>query len=948
MKKLLLLLVALLGLGVSGAWATDYTITYDTSTGTFYRSGSASTDWSSKWVSNEAGKPVVTITTSVNNMNGANGRIAPQTYTITTQLGYIVTGFSMNCPTFGGEITVTPSGESATVVSTNEKIVLNSSASSFVFSGDGTCRIQAASSDGGSFTITVTEDPWMPSFESGAKVSVGNKVTSFETVSEASDNSKWYVLTQRRDGETPMYNVGIGSTLKRTTTSTTTSTIRNTLVTDSKQYLFRLVGTGSDGIYNIQFADGSWIKNDLTTTSGKSNAGAYAFYHISGDYFAWNKDSKTDLIVNNNGAGNNLAFWGTGTVNYTTGNDSWQIYETTIGTSTVDITYKLYDSSDPSTPRFSETVTEVDGASLVAPASWARDGVTFTYYGSYSDGVFSDPITTVSSSNTTVYVKYSYSLSSYLSSSSSDLHYYRMAGLSKSVLYDLYCGESTPYYHRVQSSFDGSDGYFWAFVGNPYDGFKVYNKVYEGTKIMTYNSGTNPVMGSDDGTKWYISISNDGIGFKYTVNTSKRWNDLSGGANVLGYYSGETWYTLTAYDDVDYSSLYTANIKPYIDNKGDGFFKISSTDGSSLQSSYETANSDSKITVTEYQTLLTELAGYIYWPTTGYYRIKSVSADSYMKGEDASQLTVGGTGNEASSIVYLNGSAGTYTMQMQGKYMQAQSNSYAAKLRDASMTSYFHAPIVDGAVVPGKVTIGHGESATDNFGVSSTKVVGQATSSGSSTHWTVEAATSFTGTITDANDNSGEGHSYATLCVPFAISSLTGADAYAPTIDGDYIVMGDALSVSDGTLIAAGTPVILVGATDAGSYTATIKAGSAPATAVASTTLSGTFTSTTLDTRAATGTCYVLGFDEANDDRIGFYHVNNSAFPLSANRAYLDTSESNVKGFVISWNDETGIEFTRNNESMIQDLGIYNLAGQRMSKPQKGINLMGGKKVVIK
>lgn len=165
MKKLFFILCALL----ATAWAAKaetYTITYGTSTGTFYNSSNAAvtSGWVSKWVSNEADKPVVTLTVSANNVNAENGRFAPgssttSTYSLSVEDGYKITGFSLNCPTFGAEVTVTPNGESAVVAATGENIVVTSSASSFVYSGSNSGRIQAGANDGGSFTISVESIP---------------------------------------------------------------------------------------------------------------------------------------------------------------------------------------------------------------------------------------------------------------------------------------------------------------------------------------------------------------------------------------------------------------------------------------------------------------------------------------------------------------------------------------------------------------------------------------------------------------------------------------------------------------------------------------------------------------------------------------------------------------------------------------------------------------------
>ena len=43
-----------------------------------------------------------------------------------------------------------------------------------------------------------------------------------------------------------------------------------------------------------------------------------------------------------------------------------------------------------------------------------------------------------------------------------------------------------------------------------------------------------------------------------------------------------------------------------------------------------------------------------------------------------------------------------------------------------------------------------------------------------------------------------------------------------------------------------------------------------------------------------------------------------------------------------------GIEMTDEVQTATDDDAIYNLAGQRLSKPQRGLNIIGGKKVLIK
>ena len=77
---------------------------------------------------------------------------------------------------------------------------------------------------------------------------------------------------------------------------------------------------------------------------------------------------------------------------------------------------------------------------------------------------------------------------------------------------------------------------------------------------------------------------------------------------------------------------------------------------------------------------------------------------------------------------------------------------------------------------------------------------------------------------------------------------------------------------------------------------------------------------------------------------------------MPANRAYLPLlteaiSGSNAKEIILYWDDEeaTGIERMRNVENeRMRNGNIYNLNGQKLSAPQKGINIINGRKVIVK
>ena len=82
---------------------------------------------------------------------------------------------------------------------------------------------------------------------------------------------------------------------------------------------------------------------------------------------------------------------------------------------------------------------------------------------------------------------------------------------------------------------------------------------------------------------------------------------------------------------------------------------------------------------------------------------------------------------------------------------------------------------------------------------------------------------------------------------------------------------------------------------------------------------------------------------------VGFYWMNSTgaAFKNGAHKAYLHLSSSagSVKGFAFDDDDATGIQAI---ENKVEDGAIYNIAGQRVGKMQKGINIVNGKKIMVK
>ena len=84
------------------------------------------------------------------------------------------------------------------------------------------------------------------------------------------------------------------------------------------------------------------------------------------------------------------------------------------------------------------------------------------------------------------------------------------------------------------------------------------------------------------------------------------------------------------------------------------------------------------------------------------------------------------------------------------------------------------------------------------------------------------------------------------------------------------------------------------------------------------------------------------------------YNTEASTVKVGANKAYIDKTKiedigAAVKAFVLNFGDDTtGINVVENEQQSMGEAKIFNLAGQRMSKLQRGINIVNGKKVLVK
>ena len=167
---------------------------------------------------------------------------------------------------------------------------------------------------------------------------------------------------------------------------------------------------------------------------------------------------------------------------------------------------------------------------------------------------------------------------------------------------------------------------------------------------------------------------------------------------------------------------------------------------------------------------------------------------------------------------------------------------------------------------------------------------------------------------------------YATFSYTKHVEIPDGVEAFAAQVQGNKVILNKV------DVVPSNNAVILKA--NAGNYSLPFAVS---ASAIANNDLLVSDGNVTGD-----GTIYVLG---QNGGKVGFGKLK-SGDKLAACKAYLKLEAgSGVKGFLFDFDGSaTGIMAIENAQTT--DGAIYNLAGQRLSKMQKGINIVNGKKVL--
>ncbi len=1034
MRKLLLLITALLTLCVGGAWAAE-TITVANTTGAWLNGsyyGTAGTAWNTGWTANMypalAGETVPKISivgTAARYMTNA-GVMATTTFTITLEEGTITDySISFTSNTNGTASTITAAdGTSASTSSNSEAATLNVtslSASSTSFTVSGAYAATTA--------FTVTYEPAAAStslyriksnWQSYLYASTSNSDDLYKKLTSGapSDNDLRigadYVFEVKKQAgkviylksETTGRYAAVPSSASQASAATKVMAAEN----ESNAESFSIVNRSSSAANAVA----------LQSSTGYSSSTVYLnVYTSSSNYVGWhNAQHQGDVLlfipvkkvsfVDSNAAAFAIAVNG--------GDAASVIYVPTDGSDSFTLPSSYLYSIDGAT-----AVTNTEAAATIAAAGTDDITVTVsdnpsrnvTYILNWSDGTQLSQVT-----NVTAYLNVNASefLPSAMANDCVTLNYSPETITSETSevvvtatwngpfqLSDSYASAKW-YTVGIHSSYesanhiwkyvsDGStlgteavptDAYYslsdancFAFTGNPYTGITIYNKAAGSGLTVTKSNDNTQATVSASGSLFVPQVSS--VANK-TVADGYACFQVKDGSFYLNSYASEEFKifgwdgnTDTSGNDAG-STCWFLPAGQYYLNYIDGL-ALAAPVGAVGTSKYFTTVADAATAKSTLTSLRSTIAGALYSDmatlatvnkqldpvrnagtialTDGYYRIVSAverlagaGAWLYDTSTDTDHIVwsndATSSSNQINSIFKLANSGSTWTVFCPNaqKYIiqdNAKFEAQTATLGDdggeitiSSQGSTQYSLKINGS---SQALAAH-ESYNEGQYITTTNTRGQIkcynfTALGHSSTWYIVKVSSLNLTLNDG----GDGNYYATACLPFDVT-LTGCSAYTLTLNSAKT----ALTLSEAlTEVPAGTPVLLRGTS--ATATASIASNAATGAPLTNTSLTGTYVSTTID-----GTNdYVLG---SGDNGVGFYHWDGTT--LAANRAYLPASavSGDVKGFALDFGLEDAIEALKAKEAA--DGAIYNLSGQRVEKAQRGIYIVGGKKVVVK
>ena len=190
-------------------------------------------------------------------------------------------------------------------------------------------------------------------------------------------------------------------------------------------------------------------------------------------------------------------------------------------------------------------------------------------------------------------------------------------------------------------------------------------------------------------------------------------------------------------------------------------------------------------------------------------------------------------------------------------------------------------------------------------------------------------------TASKASYTRESGNKWGTICVPFELASDEKIQYFTLDASGVDLTNGT-LTFTEASNVSAGTPAVFCRA-DGGSMSlsatnASIAVGDA-GVADGGLKLVGTYAPITI-----TGDNYYIAKD-------AFWQADSKNVSVPAFRAYFEGTATGVKSFNINTDESTGVKSVT---LEVDKQVIYDLMGRQLKNTEKGINIVNGKKVLVK
>ena len=514
------------------------------------------------------------------------------------------------------------------------------------------------------------------------------------------------------------------------------------------------------------------------------------------------------------------------------------------------------------------------------------------------------------------------------------------------------------------STIEAFDAQMWCFVGNPFDGFKIYNKaagegmILSSSTTMSGNNGgsTYPILMDEaslpegNNTTWDITASTNipGINGFYIAQHGITANKMNLRDGKLAYWSSDADNGST-FRVLNLQALYNAELGSLVSASQSHQGYVGALKSEIIEQYQSTIDalaagtSSPEAYVTLYNAF-NKPENAIALTDGGYYRLHCAPVrGNLVLSANAANMglrSAAPSTSDASQIwKAVRTEDGKYKLMAQG-YAIGGENSLSLVDEAEAATFYFGKNLTRDS--QGDSHIIWFFDTTNSESSNTSKSALNVDQSGNITllpnnygasAWMVEEVTSL-----DVAMNTVGDETWATLYLPFSVTTPTGLTAYTGTQKDENTIE---LTAIEDDVIPAGTGVVLKGTTD--SYTLTLTNNEAAP----------------VEDNVFTGTCLPISVTEAELENyyvlstlegvIGLYWPMTGTTELAANKAFIEKPEAaGAAGYRFVFGDNTTVGIDGVTLGQPDNTPYYDLSGRRIAQPAKGIYIHNGKKVFIK